>query len=171
MDLYDELFCCALESRSDQSSIDRVILCPSILSHLARELDSADDKSLFTFLVEANDTSLTTSALEFTAEEGYCYLPAAMMDALRLREMDLVTVRRCFLRPCTKLVLRPLDEDFLDIEDFRGVLEAQMHKYSVVQQGQLICVDYLDRTFALETVDLEPDVRATLIDTDIELVI
>jgi len=166
MDIYDELFCLPLEARSDANVTDKIILCPSILSHIARE---SSELSLITFLVQAREATLTVSVLEFSAEEGFCYLPAAMMDALSVKEMDTVSVRRCFLLPCVKLVLRPLDEDFLDLPDFRDILEEQLHKYSVIQQGQIICVDHLDRTFALETVELEPSPRATLIDTDIDL--
>lgn len=80
-----------------------------------------------------------------------------------------MSVRRVFLPKCDHLQILPLTESFSELDDPRSVLEAQLHRYSVIEQGQTIAIEYLDNTYELLIESVGPEPRCSLIDVDINL--
>lgn len=62
-----------------------------------------------------------SGVLEFSADEGSCYMPYWMMKNLVISEGDLVKVINTSLPKGTYVKLQPVTTDFLDISDHRAV--------------------------------------------------
>ncbi|KAL6178668.1 hypothetical protein ACLB2K_050186 [Fragaria x ananassa] len=61
---------------------------------------------------------------EFTAEEGFVYMPNWMMENMHLKEGELVLLQNKTLPKGTHVKLQPLTMDFLDIPDPKAMLET-----------------------------------------------
>ena len=66
--------------------------------------------------------------LEFTAEEGVCYIPYWMMQNLLLTEGDVVKLQYTKLEKGNFVKLRPQTKDLLDISDPKAVLELERER-------------------------------------------
>ena len=63
--------------------------------------------------------------LEFTAEEGFVFLPQWMMDNLKILEGDLILLKNVSLPKGTYVKLQPHTTDFVNISDPKAVLEKK----------------------------------------------
>jgi ubiquitin fusion degradation protein 1 len=97
--------------------------------------------------------------LEFSAEEGRCYIAHWMMQNLLLKEGDLVTVSNVTLPKARFVKFRPHSKDFLDISNPKAVLERQLSKFSALSKGDVVCFRYLDSNFFMDVLETRPEVR------------
>ena len=104
--------------------------------------------------------------LEFTAEEGSCYIPFWMMQNLLLEEGGILTVTNVSLPKATFVKLQPQHVDFLEISNPRAILEFALRNFSCVTKGDVICVPYNDKNYYLELKEVQPQDAACIIETD-----
>jgi len=104
--------------------------------------------------------------LEFTAEEGLCFLPFWMMQNLLLEEGSLITVTNVSLPKATFVKLKPQHIDFLEISNPRAVLEHALRNFSCVTRGDIICVPYNNKNYHFELMEVKPQDAACIIETD-----
>ena len=72
--------------------------------------------------------------LEFTAEEGCCYIPYWMMQLLFLQENDFIQVRNVALPRATYVKLQPHETAFVEIANPKAVLEMAFRNFSCLTQ-------------------------------------
>ncbi|KAJ2510988.1 ubiquitin fusion degradation protein [Coemansia sp. RSA 2049] len=108
--------------------------------------------------------------LEFTAEEGRVYLPQWMMETLDLYPGDTVETINVALLRGSMVKLQPQSVDFLDITDPRAVLENAMRMYSALTVGDIISIDYNDKTYKIAVLETQPSPSAIgVIETDLSV--
>lgn len=106
---------------------------------------------------------------EFTAEEGFVYMPNWMMENMHLKEGELVLLQNKTLPKGTHVKLQPHTMDFLDIPDPKAMLEAALGKFSCLTTGDTIVLPYGDKKFYMDVIETKPSDAIGIIDTDCEV--
>lgn len=143
---------------------DKILLPPSAFDTLARL--QVDYPMLFRLENPNNGTMTHSGVLEFTAEEGSCYIPFWMMQNLLIEEGGILTVTNASLPKATLIKLQPQHVDFLEISNPRAVLEHALRNFSCVTKGDVICVPFNDKNYYLELKEVQPQDAACIIETD-----
>lgn len=137
---------------------------PSAFDTLARL--QVDYPMLFRLQSSTKGTMTHSGVLEFTAEEGSCYIPFWMMQNLLIEEGTVISVQNISLPKATFVKLQPQHVDFLEISNPRAVLEHALRNFSCVTKGDVIQVPYNDKNYHFELKEVEPENAACIIETD-----
>jgi len=179
---FEEQYHCYSVAYADKAHLeggDKILLPPSAFDTLAHL--NVDYPMLF--CLQSNppttssnkSTSTTTSqtarkthcgVLEFTSEEGSCFIPFWMMQNLFIEEGSLLTITNISLPKATYVKLQPQHVDFLDITNPRAVLEHSLRNFSCVTKGDVICIPYNERNYHFELKEVKPANAACIIETD-----
>jgi ubiquitin fusion degradation protein 1 len=143
---------------------DKILLPPSAFDTLARL--QVDYPMLFRLSSSVDNRMTHSGVLEFTAEEGTCYIPFWMMQNLLIEEGSVITVTNVSLPKATFVKLQPQSVDFLEISNPRAVLEHALRNFSCVTKGDIIQVPYNNRNYHLALKDVQPQDAACIIETD-----
>jgi ubiquitin fusion degradation protein 1 len=146
---------------------DKILLPPSAFDTLARL--QVDYPMLFRLTSEEQHTTTHCGVLEFTAEEGCCYIPHWMMQNLLVTEGSLLTVTNVSLPKATFVKLQPQSTDFLEISNPRAVLEHALRNYSCVTLHDIIQIPYNSKIYQFELKDVQPGPAACIIETDCQV--
>mmetsp|Transcript_22336 Transcript_22336/g.63309 ORF Transcript_22336/g.63309 Transcript_22336/m.63309 type:complete len:349 (+) Transcript_22336:958-2004(+) len=118
-------------------------------------------------LNSTTDSRMThCGVLEFTAEEGTCYIPFWMMQNLLIEEGAVITVTNVSLPKATFVKLQPQHVDFLEISNPRAVLEHALRNFSCVTKGDVIQIPYNSKNYHFALKEVEPQDAACIIETD-----
>jgi len=112
---------------------------------------------------------LHCGVLEFTADEGHCYLPFWMMENLLIDEGSLIKVTNVTLPKATFVKFRAQSVDFLEIQNPKVALEVTLRKFTCLTVGEMIQLEISRKVYQLEVVELKPGEAASIIETDCEL--
>lgn len=156
------VYSAAYADRSNLEHGDKILLPPSAFDTLARL--NVDYPMLFSLTCGSYKTHC--GVLEFTAEEGSCYIPFWMMKNLRVEEGSLISVTNVSLQKATALKLQPQQLDFLDISNPRAVLEHALRNFSCVTKDDIICVPYNNKSYEFKMVDVKPENAVCIIECD-----
>jgi ubiquitin fusion degradation protein 1 len=143
---------------------DKILLPPSAFDTLARL--QVDYPMLFRLSSPTRGTMTHCGVLEFTAEEGSCYIPFWMMQNLLIEEGTVITVTNVSLPKATFVKLQPQHVDFLEISNPRAVLEHALRNFSCVTKGDVIQVPYNSKNYHFELKEVQPQDAACIIETD-----
>lgn len=128
---------------------------------------------LFELINGAKGKSTHAGVLEFTAEEGRCYLPFWLMTTLGLEPGDLLQTKSTDLPPGRFIKLQPQDTNFLDISDPKAVLETAFRNFSCLTVGDVFTFEYNETVYEIAVLEVKPDdgdKRAVSVqETDIEV--
>lgn len=165
---FEECFSCFSMAVSGRDKTleegDKILLPPSALHTLAGM--NVEYPMLFKLTNIALQKSTHCGVLEFSAEEGRCYIPFWMMQNLMLNEGALITVTNVTLPKAKFVKFRAQSCDFLEISNPRAVLEKTLRKYTCVTVGDQICIQYLGKNHYLEVREVDPGGAASIIETD-----
>ena len=153
--------------REELEKGNKILLPDSALGTLARM--NVTWPMLFSLSNEALNRVTYGGVLEFTAEEGSCYIPYWVMKNLLLKEGDVITVQNITLPKGTYVKLQPVTSDFLDIYDHRAVLEHALSMFSALSAGDNIVIHHNCRTYEIEVVECRPAPAISIIETDIQV--
>lgn len=160
-------FSVAMGGRAHLEDGDKILLPPSALDSLARM------EVAYPMLFQLTNTSTgkTThcGVLEFSAEEGRCYLPFWMMQGLLMEEGAMLTVKNVTLPKAKFVKFQAQNVDFLKISNPRAVLEVVFRKFTCVTTGDVICLPYAGNKYYLEVTDVKPDGAASIVEADFEV--
>lgn len=140
------------------------MLPPSAFDTLARL--QVDYPMLFKLTSGVDNKTTHSGVLEFTAEEGTCYIPFWMMQNLLIEEGSVITVANVSLPKATFVKLQPQSVDFLEISNPRAVLEHALRNFSCVTKGDVIQLPYNNKNYHFELKEVEPQDAACIIETD-----
>jgi ubiquitin fusion degradation protein 1 len=121
------------------------------------------------FQLTAASRRTHSGVLEFTAEEGCCYIPYWMMQNLLIEEGSLITVKNISLPKATFVKLQPQSVDFLEISNPKAVLEHALRNFSCVTLGDVIQIQYNDKNYHLALQQVQPADAACIIETDCQV--
>lgn len=112
---------------------------------------------LFELVNGAKGKSTHAGVLEFTAEEGRCYLPYWIMAVLELEPGDLLQTKSTDLLPGSFIKLQPQNVNFLDISDPKAVLETAFRNFSCLTLGDIFTFSYNDTIYEIAVLEVKPD--------------
>mmetsp|Transcript_22061 Transcript_22061/g.31012 ORF Transcript_22061/g.31012 Transcript_22061/m.31012 type:complete len:446 (+) Transcript_22061:170-1507(+) len=164
---FEEQYHCYSVAYADKAHLeggDKILLPPSAFDTLARL--NVDYPMLFRLQSSEKGTMTHCGVLEFTAEEGSCYIPFWMMQNLLVEEGSVITVANVSLPKATFVKLRPQHTDFLDIANPRAVLEHALRNFSCVTKGDVVCLPHNGRNYHFELKEVKPSDAACIIETD-----
>jgi ubiquitin fusion degradation protein 1 len=146
---------------------DKILLPPSAFDTLARL--NVDYPMLFGLSCQSKGTMTHCGVLEFTAEEGSCYIPFWMMQNLLIEEGTVLTITNVSLPKATFVKLQPQHVDFLEISNPRAVLEHALRNFSCVTKGDVIQIPYNNKNYHFELKEVLPQNAACIIETDCDV--
>ena len=127
---------------------------------------------LFELTNGAKSKSTHAGVLEFTAEEGRCYLPYWLMQTLLLEPGDLLQTKSTDLVPGQFIKLQPQNTNFLDISDPKAVLETAFRNFSCLTVGDIFTFSYNETTYEIAVLEVKPEGEKHAIsvqETDLEV--
>ncbi|KAK3116318.1 ubiquitin fusion degradation protein [Teratosphaeriaceae sp. CCFEE 6253] len=127
---------------------------------------------LFELINGSKEKSTHAGVLEFTAEEGRCYLPYWLMQTLLVEPGDLLQTKSTDLPPGQFIKLQPQNTNFLEISDPKAVLETAFRNFSCLTVGDIFTFSYNDTTYEIAVLELKPDGEKHAIsvqETDLEV--
>lgn len=129
--------------------------------------------------------------LEFTAQEGRCYIPNWIIQNLQLfpdivaggssstpaagnasstsGSCGIITVRNISLPLASFVKFKPKSADFLDISNPKAVLESTLRRFSCLTKHDEICLFYNKKNYYLEVRDLEPQDACSIVEADVKV--
>lgn len=110
-----------------------------------------------------------TGVLEFSAEEGCCYLPYWMMNNLYLDEGSEIILRSVNLQKGKFIVLQPHETAFINLSNPKAILEQELTNYSCLMKGDTININYQGRDYLIDIVDCKPQDQICVVEADIEV--
>ncbi|GME79349.1 unnamed protein product [Ambrosiozyma monospora] len=126
---------------------------------------------LFKITSETSNFSTHSGVLEFTAEEGRCYLPQWMMETLQSEPGSLVNIKSTDLKQGSFVKLEPQSVDFLDITDPKAVLENALRHFTTLTVDDIIELNYNDTIYKIKILEVKPESESNgicVIETDLE---
>eukprot|EP01118_Nematostelium_gracile_P014945 TRINITY_DN5908_c0_g1_i1.p1 TRINITY_DN5908_c0_g1~~TRINITY_DN5908_c0_g1_i1.p1 ORF type:complete len:285 (-),score=77.82 TRINITY_DN5908_c0_g1_i1:30-884(-) len=161
----------AFSAKPELEGGGKIILPPSALDQLARlQIEFPMLFQLTNHLDQKRKTHC--GVIEFTAEEGNCYIPYWMMQILLLEEGMLIVVKSATLPKGTYVKVQPHTTDFIDIANPRAVMENRFRNFSALTQGDVIKLEYNNKNFYLSILEVKPDRpynAISIIETDVQL--
>lgn len=157
----------AMCGRDNLEEGDKILLPPSAFETLSRM--EVDYPMLFQMTNESLGRSTHCGVLEFTAEEGRCYMPFWMMQNLCVEESSLITVKNVSLSTATFVKFRAQSCDFLEISNPRAVLEYTLRKYTCLTTGDMICLPYSGTKYYLEVSEVQPAGKASIVECNVNI--
>jgi len=106
--------------------------------------------------------------MEFTAEEGHCYIPYWLMQQIGAEEGGIITIRNVNLLKGTYVKFQPQTLDFLDISNPKAVLEATLRNFTCLTKGGSFPINYNEKTYWISVPELRPGNAVSIIETDID---
>ena len=110
--------------------------------------------------------------LEFTAEEGRCYIPYWLMQTLLLEPGDLLQTKSVDLNPGSFIKLQAQNTNFLDISDPKAVLETAFRNFACLTVGDIFTFAYNDTIYEIAVLEVKPESSTHAIsvqETDLEV--
>ncbi|KAF6012398.1 hypothetical protein HII12_002554 [Brettanomyces bruxellensis] len=126
---------------------------------------------LFKLTSETSKKSTHSGVLEFTAEEGRCYMPQWMLDTLQCQPGTLVKIQTTDLPLGSFVKLEPQSVDFLEITDPKAVLENALRNFATLTVGDIIQLHYNNQIYKIKILEAKPDSESQgicVIETDLE---
>jgi len=111
-----------------------------------------------------------SGVLEFLPnDQPVCYLPNWMMHHLLLQEGDEIHVESVTLPTARFVRFQPQSTDFLDISNPKAVLETALRNFACLTKGDVLAINYVNRTYELLVLELKPADAVTIIECDMEV--
>ncbi|KAF9432413.1 hypothetical protein BGZ76_010838 [Entomortierella beljakovae] len=109
---------------------------------------------------------------EFSADDRNIHMPNWMMESLSISEGDQVMVKYSPLPKGTWAKFRPISADYMEILDFRALLESVLRSnYTTLTRGEVLKVyqGTKEYGFLVEELKPEPGDAVCITDTDLEV--
>ena len=143
------------------------MLPTSALDHLARL--RVTYPMMFSITNRQLGRSTHCGVMEFSAEEGVCYVPYWMMQNLLLESGGIVELLNVTIPKGSFVKLQPHTTAFTQLNNPRVVLERALRNFSCLTQGDTISIEHGDDTFYLDVVEVKPGRAISIIETDVNV--
>ena len=146
---------------------DKIILPESALRALT--VQRVAYPMLFQLKNRQTGRSTHCSVMEFSADEGVCYIPLWMMEHLGLYDSAVLNVMNVSLQKAQYVKIQPHKTAFTEISNPKAVLEHRLRNYSCLTTGDTLCIEYNSEKFYIDVLEVRPDGKACIIETDCEV--
>ena len=146
---------------------DKVVLPPSALDQLARL--RVTYPMMFKLTNRLLERSTHCGVMEFSADEGVCYLPYWMMQDLLLESGQIIDVLNVTIPKGSFVKLQPHTTAFTQLNNPRAVLERALRSFSCLTTSQTIAIQHGEQQFYLDVVEVKPGRAISIIETDVNV--
>lgn len=160
-------FSFAICNRPELEDGDKIILPPSALAELTALHVQYPMLFQITNTNDACNRQTHCGVMEFSADEGHCYLPHWMMENLLLEEGTIIRLRNVQLPKGKMIKLQPHSKDFLDITNPRVVLERHLGKHSAKTKGDTFMFRFGGKAYYMDVIEAKPADAVCIIETDL----
>ena len=162
-----------LPNEIPKNNLGKIIISNYILEQIfSSEEESEDiigDEPLMFKITSTNGKSVYVGMHDSIIDEK-CYCHYRVLQELFIDENSEVKLEVIKLPKGTKVKIQPSNKDFLEIEDFKTVLEHNLvQNYNVISKGSNITIEHQSKLYDLQIVELEPQDAVSLFNTDIEV--
>ena len=164
-------FPASIMGRDDIDLSNSIILPQSALGKLSVMRNFGDTKNPILFRILNIELNIYThcGVVEFTAEEGTCYIPSNMFERLCLMEGQQINVRNVILQPGTFIKLQPHKTEFINNPNPKTILEYNLRNYFCVTEGDTISVKFGKNIYKIDIVQCKPNKAIKTLNCDIEV--
>ena len=164
-------FPASIMGRDDIDLSNSIILPQSALGKLSVMRNFGDTKNPILFRILNIELNIYThcGVVEFTAEEGTCYIPSNMFERLCLMEGQQINVRNVTLQPGTFIKLQPHKTEFINNPNPKTILEYNLRNYFCVTEGDTISVKFGKNIYKIDIVQCKPNKAIRTLNCDIEV--
>ena len=164
-------FPASIMGRDDIDLSNSIILPQSALGKLSVMRNFGDTKNPILFRILNIELNIYThcGVVEFTAEEGTCYIPSNMFERLCLMEGQQINVRNVILQPGTFIKLQPHKTEFINNPNPKTILEYNLRNYFCVTEGDTISVKFGKNIYKIDIVQCKPNKAIRTLNCDIEV--
>lgn len=161
------VFSVEAKGRPELEKGDKIILPESAL----RALTQLNVQYPMLFHLSNRETGRTThcSVMEFSAEEGVCYIPMWMMKNLGLYNGALLNIKNVSLKKARHIKIQPHKTALTEVSNPKAVLEQKLRTYSCMTKGDTFCIEYNCENYFINVLDVQPDGKACIIEADVEV--
>lgn len=162
-----------LPNEIPKNNLGKIIISNYILEQiLGSEQENEDiigDEPLIFKITSVNGKSIYVGMHDSIIDDK-CYCHYRILQELFIDENSEVNLEIIKLPKGTKVKIQPSNKDFLEIEDFKTVLEHNLvQNYNVISKGSNITIEHQSKLYDLQIVELEPQDAVSLFNTDIEV--
>jgi Ubiquitin fusion degradation protein UFD1 len=138
------------------SKVNDLNIQTSLQQIVSQDDDDDEDITMPTSTPSVPLSRVVGGPLDFRSPANYCFLPWWMMRALHLEPRDVVDVRLCTdVPPGAAAQLRPHSSKFArEVTNPQAVLETEFKHYSSLTKGAVIALDYNNKRYWFDVVDL-----------------
>ena len=164
-------FPASIMGRDDIELSNSIILPQSALSKLSVMRNFGDSRNPILFRILNIELNIYThcGVVEFTAEEGTCYMPSNMFERLCLMEGQDINVRNVTLKEGSFIKLQPHKTEFINNPNPKTVLEYNLRNYFCVTEGDTISVKFGKNIYKIDIVQCKPSKAIKTLNCDIEV--
>ena len=162
LDIFIEVYKAFPSSFLDRDDIEHsnsIILPPSALQKLTglqKGFGGRSNPVLFRILNIQLNVYTHCGVLDFTAEEGTCYVPTNMFNRLYLVEGQDVNLRNINLDKGKYIKIRPHLTAFIENPKPKTILENNLRNYFCLTEGDTILVNFNKKDYKIDIVECKP---------------
>jgi ubiquitin fusion degradation protein 1 len=175
LDIFIEVYKAFPSSFLDRDDIEHsnsIILPPSALQKLTglqKGFGGRSNPVLFRILNIDLNISTHCGVLDFTAEEGTCYVPTNMFNRLCLVEGQNVNLRNITLERGKYIKIQPHLTAFIENPNPKTILENNLRNYFCLTEGDTINVVFNKKTYLIDIIECKPKKAISLVNCDVEV--
>ncbi|KAJ0042298.1 hypothetical protein Pint_18637 [Pistacia integerrima] len=94
--------------------------------------------------------------LEFTAEDGFIYVPTWMMEVMKIQEYDSIKLKNVSLMKAVQMKLQPHTQDFLKLSNPKALLETSLRNFSCLTTGDTIMIVHDNKKLYINILETKP---------------
>jgi ubiquitin fusion degradation protein 1 len=139
----------------------KIILPESSINSLISNQE--DDSLLFPIIMHFKLINLNKNietycgVLEFSSDEGSCYLPDWLMKNLQLSIEDIVLIQYANLNKGEYVKLQPKTIGFIQIKDVQKLLEQNLKYFATLTQGDIIPIKHNENIYEVLILEIRPN--------------
>lgn len=141
----------------------KVNLPESVLLDISLE----EEKSPYLFKLKNGEKFCYCGVNQFTAADDTIEMPFWMMKALDRKLHDKIEIKLVKPPVGTYCKIQPQEISWLDITDFKAVLEKSLRSYSTLYEGVLFPLYYNENIYNLKVIQTQPENVIQIIDCDL----
>ena len=157
--------------RMDLENSNSICLPPSALIKLTNMGKAFNQSNPIIFRIMNIELNIFThwGVIDFTAEEGTCYLPFNIFDKLCLNEGQPVNLRNVELKKGTYIKIRPHKTELLDQGNQRVILEYCLRSFFCVTEGDTISIEVNKKAYDIDIVKCKPERAVMILNCNVEV--
>ncbi|KAI3799876.1 hypothetical protein L1987_35181 [Smallanthus sonchifolius] len=154
-------------SKTNHETSNKIIMPASALDQLA----SLSVVYPMLFRIENTVAGLHShcGVVEFTADEGFVFLPTWMMNNMQLQEGGLMNIKNTTLPKGKYIKIQPHETKFTTLSDHKSLLEKTFRDFACLTTGDTIVVNHRKEKYLIDIVETKPSPAILLFETDCEV--